>query len=334
MAWTDDTADQLLVDVRNTGFLPDASDQTDAVLLRFADSELRTMIAAAVEANRGGRWLRYEDQAIVPGTTRYRLPRRALADCTIGVTVLDPNGVTLPPLAELDLVTLLGMFKATDTADPRWFAFEAEHVNLGAVPATSGWTLRLHYTLRPSSLVLLNSYATLARIASAGSTTSLTVYDTTLASFVKHVFHDIVRGSAPYGPAYIDRFCANDYTSPGPTIALSTGTPIVVADFTIEGLSAYAGVAGREAMWWVPRDTTPFPPIPKVLWDALVHGTVAQALEAVRDPGAGAMRAVTLAKLHEAIRLMGPRDQRNSKRIVSTSALRTKGRVRRPWRPM
>lgn len=334
MAWTEDTSDQLLVDIRNTGFLPDASDQTDTVLLRMADSELRTMVAAAVEANRGEHWLRYEDTAIVPGTTRYRLPRRVLGRAVRAVTVLDPNGAPMPPLAELDPITLRSMFKSTDTGDPRWFAFEDDFLNLGAVPASSGWTLRVQYVMRPGALALVGSYTAIARLASAGSTTSLTVYDTaTLASFVKYALYDIIRGSEPYGPAYIDRYADANYTSPGPTITLHTSTPVVVADFTIEGFSTYGGFSGRECMWWTPRDTTPFPMIPKVMWDSLVHGVVAQALAAVRDPGARDMRVTALAKLHDGIRLMGPRDQRNSKRIVSVSALRTNGRTRPGWRP-
>ena len=209
MAWTDDTADQLLVDVRSTGFLPDASDQTDAVLLRMADSELRTMVAAAVEANRGEHWLRYEDTAIVPGTTRYRLPRRVLGRAVRAVTALDPNGAPMPPLSEVDPVTLRSMWKSTDTSDPRLFAFEDDYVNLGAVPASSGWTLRIHYIMRPSALVPLGGYATLARIASAGSTTSLTLYSsdaTAFASVGKNTLFDIIRGSEPYGPAYNDRY--------------------------------------------------------------------------------------------------------------------------------
>ena len=334
VAWTDDDATQLLVEVRDTGFLPDASDQTDAVLLRFADSELRTMIADAVKSNRGEHWLRYEDTAIVAGTARYRLPRRKLGGAVRAVTVIDPSGVTLPPLTEVDAIVLRSMFKTTDVATPRFFAFEDDFVNLGAVEAGSGWTLRIHYAIRPGRLALKGSYTTMARIATAGSTTSLAVYDTTLASFDKYGLFDIIRGSEPYGPAYIDRYTSADYASPGPTLTLATATPVVVADFTIEGFAAYSGaIAGREAMWWVPRDTTPFPMIPKVMWDALVHGTVAQALEAVRDPGATAMRSTALAKLREAIDLMGPRDQRNSKRIISASALRRGSRGSRLWRP-
>lgn len=333
VAWTDDTADALLADVKATGFLPDASDQSDSDLLGFADSELRTMIAAAVEASVGERFLRYEDTTIVPGTVSYRLPRRALAGSVRAVTVVDPSGVTLPPLAEVSPIQIRGMWKSGDTATPRFYTFEGDYVNLGAVEAGSGWTLRIHYVLRPGALVKLENYASLARIASAGSTTSLTVYDTTLASFAKYALFDIIRGSEPYMPAYLDRYAGSDYTSPGPTITLAAATPVVVADFTIETFGTYAGTAGREAMWWVPRDTTPFPMIPKVLWDALVHGTLAQALSAVRDPGAAAMRATALAKLQEGLATMKPRDARNSRMVIpQSSALRSgRGRGRRWW---
>ena len=331
MAWAEDTSDQLLVDVRNTGFLPDVSDQTDAVLARFADSEMRTMIAAAVKKTRGEFWFRYADTTIVPGTTRYRLPRRALAYSDQAVTVLDAGGNVMPPLVEVTPMQLRGMFAPGQTADPRWFAFEDEFVNLGAVPASSGWTLRIHYLLRPSSLVSLSATAT-PKIASAPSTTTLTLYDTapdsdftTNASFV-----DIVRGVEPYGPLYLDRVTSS-YANP--TLTLDSQTPIVVADFTIDGFSMYSGKPGHEPLFVTKRDQTPFPMIPKVLWDALVHGVVAKALEAVRDPGATAMRTIALAKLGEGISMMTPRDQRNSKRIISQSALRVGRGPRRSWRP-
>lgn len=322
MTWQDDTSDRLLTEVRDTGFLPDASDQTDTVLLRFADAETRTMIAKAVDKSRGEHWYRYEDQALVPGTKLYRIPRRCLARAIRGVTVIDTAGNTLPPLVQKDTVELQALYRTADAGTPRFWSFEDDFVRLGVVPASSGWTLRIHYVVRPSSLCLLGSYAALARIAAAPSTTSLTVYDITIASFAKYALFDIVRGIEPYPVIYQDRFANVDYTSPGPTITLHSTTPVVVDDFTIQLFSTYAGVAGREAMWWVPRDTSPFPMIPKVMWNALVHGTVAAALEAVRDPGAAQMRGVQVAMLNDALALMSPRDQRNTQRIVSRGALR------------
>ncbi len=326
VAWTDDSSDRLLTEVRDTGFLPDASDQTDAVLLRFADAETRTMIAKAVDKSRGEHWYRYEDQALVPGTKLYRIPRRCLARSIRGVTVIDTAGNTLPPLVQKDTVELQALYRTADSGTPRFWSFEDDFVRLGVVPASSGWTLRIHYVVRPSSLCLLGSYTAVSRIGSAGSTTALALYTgdaATFASFGKYALYDIVRGVEPYPVVYQDRYAPADYINPGPNITLDAATPVVVADFTLQGFATYTGIAGREAMWWVPRDTSPFPMIPKVMWNALVHGTVAAALEAVRDPGAAQMRGVQVAMLNDALALMSPRDQRNTQRIVSRGALRS-----------
>lgn len=331
MAWAAESqSDDLLTDVRDTGFLPDASDQDNTVLLRFADKELRGIIAAAVEANRGEHWLRYEDTTIVPGTTRYRLPRRKLGGATRAVTVLDPSGVALPPLVQVDAIVLRSMFDGTQAATPRFFAFEDDYVNLGAVEATSGWTLRIHYILQPSQLIVPSTTAT-PRIANWGSATVIKLADTSPDSNITTpaALVDIIRGVAPYPVLYTDLYVSS-WSNPNLTLNAAS-TPLVEADFTIEGLATYVSTyPGRECLWLAPRDQTPFPPIPRVLWDALVHSTVAAALEAVRDPGAPQMRAIAVAKVREALALMGPRDQRNSQRIVSASPLRA--RRSRGWR--
>lgn len=337
MAWAVDSSstDALLTDVRATGFLPDAGDQDSTDLLRFADKELRTMVAAAIIGMRGELWRRYEDQTIVPGTLDYRVPRRVLK--IAAVTAIDPSGNVLPPLVEVDAAMLRTQFPATQAVGtPQFYAFEGDMLHLGQVEARSGWTLRIWYYVRPSQLVAVST-STMARIAAAPTTTSLTLVDTTLAAGLTtaRALVDIVRGVEPFQHIAIDRskdgsnFSGNPYT-------LDPATPVVVADFTFDGIatgSSSSATIGRELAWLVQRDQTPFPPIPRSLWDALVHGTVAAALEAVRDPGAGQMRSVALAKLREGMTLLSPRDQRNTKRVVSTSPLRSRGGSRW-WRPL
>ncbi len=328
MAWrTDATCDALLTDVRDTGFLPDASDQDSTVLLRFADKELRTMIAVAVEKNRGEHWLRYEDTDIVPGTTRYRIPRRCLGGAVRAVTAVDPNGVTLPSLTQVDPITLRSMFKEGDSSSLRWFAFEGDFVNLGAVEPSTGWTLRIHYVMRPSKLVV-TSETEMATIYGPDSTTGVRILETAPGTNLTEygAYLDIVRGTEPYDLLYLDRLSADTFAAP--TFNFQPSTPIVTAD--IPSLSSPLH-PGAEPAYLVQRDQTPLPPIPRALWDALVHGTCAQALEAVRDPQAASMRQTALAKLHEGIQLMGPRDQRNSQRILSKSPLRSSRLIRPRW---
>lgn len=332
VAWT---AEDLLADVRRTAFLPDASDQSDADVLAFADAEIRTLVGATVAANRGEHWFREAEQEIVPGTLLYRLPPRMLGRKVRAVWVRDPSG-TKYLLDEVPPSELSIRYVATDTNNPRWFAFRADHVDLGSVPASAGWTLVISYLVRPSRLVPTTT-TTMSRIGAATTTTQLSLLDdpTDAGLTSKYAVVDILRGVEPYDPLYVNASKSGaNYTPASLVYDLLATTPVVIDDFTFDGFpnwSAATAAAGRMGAWLVQAEQTPFPQVPHDLWDALVRGTAAGALEAVRDPGAGAMRAKAMSALEAGANLMAPRDQRNTRRIISRGPLRV-GMVVRRWR--
>jgi len=307
--------------------MPDASDQSDTDILALADQELETLISEAVVSGRGEHWFRTEDTALVPGTTSYRLPRRLLGRAVRGVSVVQSTAAEYQ-LSQLDPLELRGLYTPGTAVRPAFFAFEGDFIKLGAVPAESGWTLRVHYVQKPSQLVAVST-TTMSRIAAIPSTTTLTLLDvapdanlTTSLSFF-----DIVRGAEPYDLLYIDRLTSS-YANP--TLTLNSSTPIVVADFVMTpGLVAYSAKPGSEAFWVVQRDQTPFPPIPAAMWTALVYATTAAALAATGDPGAPRMGGRATAAKAQAVAMMSPRDERQTQTIVNQhSMLRSRGRWR------
>lgn len=319
----------LLAAIRRSGFVPDASDQSDADWLALADQELETLISEAVVSGRGEHWFKTEDTLMVPGTTSYRLPRRLLGRSVRAVTAV-PAQANAPEyqLYQVDPIELRGFFPTGTVANPAYFAFEGDFIKLGAVPVETGWYLRVHYICRPSKLAPIST-TEMARIYTAISTTQVRIIETSPGTNLTEfgALLDIVRGSEPYDVIYQD-LLSND-TFSAPAFNFQSSTPIVVADFASPVLSSPLH-PGAEPWYLCQRGQTPLPPIPSVMWTALVYSTLAAGLAATRDPGAAQMGGKAEAAKAQAVALMEPRDERQSEVITNqTSLLRVASRRRR-----
>lgn len=294
------------------------SDQTDADLLALADEEIATIVSQAVKAGREGHWLTHDDIAIVPGTTTYDVPRRALAQSLRGAQVVTPEGQTYD-LTPIDPLVLRTYYETQPGSGlPVWYAFEGNKVNLGSVPPISGYTLRAFYLRAPSSLILTSAAVSVVSVASAEELTVDGTPDAT--TFAGGALVDVVSGVEPFPVLFADLVV--DATGAGSvtvvTSSFSTGTPP-------------AAVQNREPAYVCPAATTVYPQVPRAMWPALVRATAASALEAVRDSGADAMRQRAQAAMRSAIDITEPRDDRRSQSIVGSSALRARHSGRR-WR--
>ncbi len=311
MGWT---TDDLLSAVRRAAFLPDDSDQSDLDLLAFADDELDTLIASTIRPGREGHWLATADQDIVPGTAEYTVDRRALGRTVRAVMAVRPDGSEYA-IDPLDPVELRMKFEQGATAEPRWYAFEAETIRLGAVPTETGWTLRLLYLRQPPKLVPTSYCFT---VVEPVDTTNITVLETTYPTGLANAtLVDFVSGTEPYITYSIDRLTKALVST---NLELTAGTPVDVT-------KVIETVLGRQADRICMAETTCYPPIPRTLWSALVRGTAAAAMAAVRDPAAVDMNARALIAKKQAVVVMNPRDNRRSKGIRGDSYLR-----RRSWR--
>lgn len=320
----------LLAAVRRAAFLPDASDQSDADLLAFADQETETLVSEAVVSGRGEHGWATEDTTITAGTVTYRLPRRLLGRAVRAVTVVPASGTDPEyPLSQIDPVELRGAFTSTVTGNPAYFAFEGDFLRLGPVPSASGWTLRVHYVMRPGKLVAVDDTEN-AAIYAAVSTTNIRLISTTIGTDLTTAgaLVDIIRGSEPYDPIYLDRKTSAATAWSAPNFYFDTTTPIVVADIPT-GASPLK--PGFEPYYLCQRDQTIFPPIPSALWTTLVYATAAACLAAVRDPGAAQMGARAMAAKAQAMAMLEPRDERQTQTIINpSSGLRSLGTRR--WR--
>lgn len=311
------TSDALLAAVRRATFSPDVSDWTDADLLALADEEIATIVSQAVKAGREGHWLAHDDIAIVPGTTTYAVPRRALAQGLRGAQVVTPEGQTYD-LTPIDPLVLRTYYETNPgTGLPVWYSFEGNVVSLGSVPPIAGYTLRAFYLRAPSSLILTAAAVPVVSVASATELTVTGTPDTT--TFAAGAEIDVVSGVEPFPVLLADLVVATAGagTVEVTTSVFSSGTPP-------------AAVQNREPAYVCPASTTVYPQIPRAMWPSLVRATAASYLEAIRDPGADVMRQRAGMAMRSAIDITEPRDDRRAQSIVGSSALRA--RHGRRWR--
>jgi hypothetical protein len=315
--------DGLLTAARREAFLPDASDQSDADLLAFADDVLATLVSAAIVEGRDGRWLARADTSITPGVYSYAEPTASLGQAVRGVAVVKPDGVEYS-LTPTDSQKLAAMASgATRTSEPWWYAFEAGQIVLSGVSATPGWTLRVYYVRTPPKLIPTSEGSAVVGVGSSNELSLATDPDATTMAVGALV--NVVSGIEPYPTLFAGLEVATnaalylDFT----TAPFTAGSPSIPP----------AQVQNVQPAYVVPAGTTVYPPIPRSMWPALVRGTCAAALSAVRDPGAPAMLQRAMEARQQAIEVMMPRDTRRSRAIVGASALRTTpGWGGRRWR--
>lgn len=310
VAWT---TDDLCAAVRRATFSPDVSDWTDADLLALADEEMATIVSQAVKAGREGHWLTHEDIPIIPGTTTYTVPRRALAKGLRGAQVVTPEGQTydVTPLDPLVLRT----YYETQPGNglPVWYAFEGNTINIGSSPAITGYTFRAFYLMAAPRLVLTSACGQIVDAAVDELTLTGTPGSgvTTVDAYV-----DLVSGTEPH-ITYSTDLVVTAWSDPTLTLA------------SFDGVAA-AAVINRDPDYVCPAETSCYPPIPVAMWPALVRATAASMLEAVGDDGAERMRQRAQAAMRSAIDITEPRDDRRAQSIVGSSALRA--RHGRRWR--
>jgi hypothetical protein len=323
VATPDNSTTGLLAAVRRSIFAPDASDQSDADVLAFADDVLAGIIAADVRAGREEFWLTSSDITIVPGTYSYDLPRRALAQSVRGIMVVTPQEETYE-LDRMDPLRLREMYigQGLTQSWPTKYAFASSNtIRLGSVTPEAGWTLRVYYLVTPPKLVPV---AEAALIESVLSTSTLTVDGTPDAAlFATAALFDVVSGVEPYPLLFTDLVVSTS----GLNEIKAVGTPFTTGSLSIPP----ASVVGRQPAYAVPAQCTVYPPVPRTMWTALVEGTSARMLSATRDPQAAAKLDAAMMALRDAQNVMQPRDNSKSQSIVGATALRSGGGYRRGW---
>jgi hypothetical protein len=320
VAWT---TDDLLSAVRRSGFLPDAHDLSSSDLLAFADEEAATLLADLWKTSREEHRVSVEDIPLVVGTTRYRIPRRALSRGVRGITYLDTNGDE-SPAQELSPLEAWRYQTSSGLTASVFYYFEDDEIVLPTAPTSSGTKLRVRYYKRPPRMVAVSSGAAIYQAASATTLYFSAAPPSAVRSIGAYV--DIVRGDSPF-PAIYEDLIVDNYLGGVTFDVVFTTSSIDTDDISTSGTD------GARVDYLVPRDCTVYPPLPQELHPVLVSAVVRRAMGALRDrDGAELAEADLRARREAAINVLEPRNADRKPRIISRSgALRGRGGQRGWW---
>lgn len=295
-------------------------DMTSADLLTFGDEELATTFADIMKTSREEYRVKRADIPLVVGTTRYRLPRRAMARTVRAVSYVDASGSECPA-QELPPLEAWRYEVAQHSNARTFYVFEGDELVLTSAPTSAGSSLRVRYVNRFPRLVLTSACAP---IVLAGSTTTITLQTSPPAAVTTAgTLIDIIRGRSPFDASYEDLIIDSFY-APGPIITLASSTPVDTAE-----ISDVAYV-GSDADYVCSRDTTCFPPLPQELHGVLALAIVRRVLEALGDPRVTIAEATLRRHLDRAVNVSEPRNQDRKPRIIDHGG-RLRG-ARRMWR--
>ena len=305
------TTDDLVEDVRQLARLPDAGDPDTAGILRFADAEMATLLAALVKTARQEHWMTPTDVACDGTRVVFAIPRRALDRAFRNVTLVDATGVEVPTWE-----TAPG--QPLQRSQFHYYVQKSSLIFYGA-PA-SQYTLRIRSRTRPSTLVPVNQCAL---IDHANSTTSLAPYHInaavpTWATDNQALLVDIVNGDSPHDLGYYDLLTVS-YSAP--TLTLDATTPVVVADFV-----NLTTISNDRVDYICRRDETCYPPLPEAGFPVLVAATARRILEAMGDPRVSVTEATYQARLKACLSLISPQNEEGGRAIINrNSSLRAGG---------
>lgn len=310
MAWT---TTELLAAVRRSGYLPDASDLTDADLLAFGDEELADRFTELLKTAREEYRVKVTDISIQPGTRRYYLPRRALAGAVRSIVYVDADGTEMPALE-------VPAQEAWRFAGERHYCFEGDEIVLVASPSTSGAKLRVRYVARLPRLITIDEGARIYKGQSGG----VELFDPPNNLRVGTTLVDIVSGDSPFPTLYADLIVAawND-----PILTFTTPVEAATASQTpAGGKVAYSYMPSERVDYLVPRDTTVYPPIPQELHGRLALAIEARALYALADPRAPLVEARLERAMSRAVNTIEPRNQDRKPAIINHGSRLRQGR--------
>lgn len=141
----------LLADVRRRGAIPSfgGTGSEDSDLIAHLNSSLIDVASEVIKC-REGFYRAYKDQTITGGTTRYRLPTRAIGNRLAAVLLLDSAGKTVASLNEWSYARLAE--DPTSVGCAGYLLEAGDAVLVPAAPDSNAVTLRMVYYVRPAAL--------------------------------------------------------------------------------------------------------------------------------------------------------------------------------------
>lgn len=289
MPWT---ADDLIASAKRRGAIPTAQvTWQPADFLSVADEEIVTYMVPLVQKMREEYYLQQDDYvipAVVNDALFFRLPDRALGGATRDVLVMDSNSVQMdiPRITQDDLTMaswgyyvlggLIGYVNRSNMNTPR--------------------TLRITYYLRPSSLSLTASVASVQSFDSVAKTVTL---DSVPTGYSGNQYWDIVRARPNFEMLFFD--------APG---ALDVPTRTITF---IDDLPTELAIGDRVAL----QEKTPIPQLPAELHPLLAQRLAVKFLEAQGESEQLSAAMAIAARMEQDVAvLLSPRMAGEPRKII------------------
>lgn len=288
------TTTDLLSTVKVRGMFPDAStgSLSSASLLNLATEELHIVLVPLILSVREKYYETYADTALTASQATYAISKRAIGGIVSSVQYIYNNAVyQLNPIDPNSVST-------TNTSPfPNSFYFENNNLVIYPTPSTTQGTLRMRFFQRPSRLAQtsncaqVTSFDTVAKTVTCSSVPSTWGNGSTV---------DFIPQGIPYTPYGLDQAVTG--VSSG-VISFSASLPSALAISDWVALSEY----------------TPIPELPFEFFPVLAQATVVKGLEAIGDQlNLPIAQQKLQAYLENAIKLVTPRDQNGTKKVVSS----------------
>lgn len=246
----------LITAARDSGMLPQQTDATDdARVLATLNREQRTRLAALLRKTREEYQNASTDVALVAGTTRYRIPSRAMGAALKAVRLVSsehPNGRDLLPCPERRMVD-----------GPGDYYLDGNYIVLRST-SLSGTYLRIVYPRRLGTLVAASAACAITAIDTGTGALTVTLSDetgTVPATFTTSKRYDLIRSTPHFDVLAADltasavgagsvTFSAADLPSElsvGDFVALAGQTPICQAPVELHDVLVAYGLRKLQA---------------------------------------------------------------------------------------
>lgn len=303
-------ADDLVASVRRRAQLPDATADgaiSDNDILDIANDEIALRLVPLVRSAREDYFVEYEDQSIVSGTARYRVPENAQGSGLRDVTIIDEAGNE----HSIPRVSLEEAGEIERYGTSRVFVMEGPNVRLIPAPTATSGTLRLwyhrsHAQLIPTSgaIAMTLTAPGIAAYPDTGTLRYSTTDTTTISPFVG-MPADIVRAYPPFVHDY-NNVIIDSITPDG------SGNDVI----TFVGVSEFVNVTRQAYLVWF--GVSPVIRLPRECWPLLVSAVTGRVLEVIGDRDAAQLAyALYEREKDNVVQLLTPRVEGARKKIIA-----------------
>jgi hypothetical protein len=287
------TTDDLISSIKSRASVPTSQNLfATADFLRFSNEELQSSLVPMLMSVREEYLVTSVDVSIVPGTSSYRINKRAIGGKLRDVQLV--SGTSLRSLAQLNPEDI-----TSTESGQQGFYIKSNSIVLSPTPTNSSDILRVSFFQRPNKLVAVSDAA---QITSVDTVNNQVVVSAVPSTFNTGTLIDFIRNQPGFECLDIDKAISG---ISGTTITFGTlPSDLEVGD--------YVCIATE----------SPIPQIPQELHPMLAQLAAIKCLEAMSDQAGLANAEKKLKEMKQsALEVISPRVDGEAKKIMSTSNL-------------